>query len=110
MIKKSPFLTVCLLVVVFFGSLSVAEVRLPAVIGSNMVLQQQSETPLWGWAEPGEEISIRARWKKGRASAKADANGKWTAMLATPKAGGPYTIRIKGSNTIKLENVMVGEV
>ena len=111
MIRKSLFLAVGLLVVMVFVSLSVAEVRLPAVIGSNMVLQQQSEVPLWGWADPGEKITIRARWRKGRARAKADADGKWTAMLTTPKAGGgPYTIRIKGSNTIKLENVLVGEV
>ena len=111
MIEKRPLLTVGLLAVMLFASLSAAEVRLPAVIGSNMVLQQQSEVSLWGWADPGEEITIRAKWKKGRASTKADANGKWTAKLTTPKAGGdPYTIRIKGSNTIKLENVLIGEV
>ncbi|RKY09911.1 MAG: sialate O-acetylesterase [Planctomycetota bacterium] len=108
--KKTPLLTVGLPAVMLLASLSPAEVRLPAVIGSNMVLQQQSEAPLWGWADPGEKITIRAKWKKGRARAKADADGKWTAFLTTPKAGGPYTIRIKGANTIKLENVLVGEV
>ena len=108
--KRSPLLTVALLAVMLLASLSVAEVRLPAVIGSNMVLQQQSEVPLWGWADPGEEIIIRAKWKKGKTRAKADADGKWRALLTTPKAGGPYRVRIKGSNTIKLENVLVGEV
>jgi len=108
--KKSPLLTVGLPAVMLLACLSVAEVRLPAVIGSNMVLQQQSEVPLWGWADPGEEITIRARWKKGRARTKADADGKWRALLTTPKAGGPYVVRIKGSNTIKLEKVLIGEV
>jgi len=108
--NKSPLLTVSLLVAVLFFSVAAAEVRLPAVISSNMVLQQQSEVPLWGWADPGEQITIQADWQKAKTSARANADGKWTARLTTPQASGPYTIRIKADNTITLENVLVGEV
>ncbi len=93
---------------------SLADVRLPAVIGSNMVLQQKTDAPLWGWADPGEKVYVKASWLSllgnNKAKTTADQNGKWQISLKTPKAGGPYKIIIKGDNTIELDNVMTGEV
>lgn len=87
---------------------SSADVRVPTVFGSNMVLQRDMTLPVWGWAEPGEEVTVAIGDNK--ATAKADKDGKWTVKLAPMKAGGPHTISISGKNKLALENVLVGEV
>ncbi len=88
-----------------------ATVRLPSLLGSNMVLQQRSEVNLWGWADPAEKVYITASWRDGVDSATTDEYARWKVKIKTPVAGGPYTITIKGSaNTLVLENVMIGEV
>jgi sialate O-acetylesterase len=100
------------LFIFFAGSLfnANADVRLPSVIANNMVLQQNSSVKLWGWAEPGEKILVTPSWNNKTDSVKADENGKWQLNVNTIKAGGPYTITIKGHNTITLQNVLLGEV
>lgn len=103
-------LAVCLLLVMAVMP-SLADVKLPAIIGDNMVLQQNINAPIWGWANPGEAITVEAPWLKSPISTKADQDGKWMVKLKTPKTGGPYTITVKGYNEITLmKNVMVGEV
>lgn len=87
-----------------------ANVRLPAVIASNMVLQRQTTVSLWGWSDPGEKIYITASWNNKKDSVTADGNAQWKLGIATPAAGGPYTLTIKGRNEIVLTNVMIGEV
>lgn len=87
-----------------------ADIRLPAVISSNMVLQQQSRVAIWGWSNPGEKIFITTSWSTISDSATATRDAKWKINIKTPSAGGPYTITIKGNNTIVLQNVMIGEV
>jgi sialate O-acetylesterase len=97
-----------------------AEVRLPAVISSRMVLQQKSEVALWGTAAPGETVKVSASWGGDAATAKADESGRWKLLLATPAAGGPFTIDVAGDAAgsgpsgegaaIRLEDVLVGEV
>lgn len=75
-----------------------------------MVLQQKSKAALWGWAEPGEKISITTSWNKKIVTPAADPSGKWITYVTTSAAGGPYTIVFKGSNEIRISNVMLGEV
>jgi sialate O-acetylesterase len=100
-----------LLVLFFFGiNYCLADVRLPAVLSSNMVLQQQTHVKLWGWSEPGEKIVVTASWDHQTDSARGTRDGKWEVLISTPSAGGPYSIVIKGRNTITLENVLIGEV
>jgi sialate O-acetylesterase len=89
---------------------SLANVRLPAVLSDNMVLQQRTTTKLWGWCEPGEKIYITPSWSNGLDSVQGTRDGRWQSPLATPAAGGPYTIAIRGHNTITLTNVLIGEV
>ena len=93
-----------------FANSSWANVRLPPVISSNMVLQQKSNVKLWGWAEPNEKIVITLSWNNKTDSTKGDENAKWQLNIQTPSAGGPHTITIKGNNTITLQNVLIGEV
>lgn len=87
-----------------------ANIRLPNVINNNMVLQQQSNATLWGWAEPGEKIFIITSWDSKTDSVVTTRDARWQLQVTTPKAGGPYTITLKGYNTITLNNVLVGEV
>jgi sialate O-acetylesterase len=94
-----------------FGSAFVhveAQVTLPKIIGSNMVLQQELPIPVWGWATPGEKITVTFNGQL--ASAKAGTDGKWMVKLLPAKAGGPFEMQIKGRNLVKLTNILVGEV
>jgi sialate O-acetylesterase len=89
--------------------LVVAEVKLPSIIGSHMVLQQGEPVPIWGTAQPGEEVSVA--FGSAKVSAKADADGKWQVNLPSMKANAKGTkMVVKGSNEIVLEDVLVGEV
>lgn len=87
-----------------------AEVRLPAIIASHMVLQQNTTVQLWGWSGPNEKITITTGWDTAAHTATGSSGAKWNVGLQTPAAGGPYTITIKAGNTIVLEDVMIGEV
>ncbi len=87
-----------------------AQMRLPAIIGDHMVLQQQSKAPIWGWTEARGAIKVSVDWSNDSYSAKADENGRWQVEVVTPDAGGPYTMVIQGTEKITLNNVMIGEV
>lgn len=86
-----------------------AELKLPAIIGDNMVLQQQLANPLWGWDTPGTEVTVK--FGTQTKTAKAGADGKWTVKLdPVPANAAPATISIKGTTSRDLKNVLVGEV
>ncbi len=85
-----------------------AEVQLPRVIGDNMVLQRDKPLPIWGWDEPGREVTVVLG--EARASARAGRNGKWLVTLPPQKAGGPLTLSIRGGSVVELKNVLIGEV
>ncbi|MBW8684330.1 sialate O-acetylesterase [Chitinophaga rhizophila] len=87
---------------------SYADVRLPSLVGSNMVLQRNKPLNVWGWADKGEKVTVSFR--NGTYSAVTAADGKWKVQLPAQQAGGPYTMTVSGHNTIKLENILVGEV
>ena len=89
---------------------AIADVRLPAVISNNMVLQQGMKVHIWGWAEPGEEIMVSVSWHSMQWAVTADKNGKWMFRMNPPKVGGPYEMTIKGSNKITIKNILVGEI
>ncbi|WP_422926609.1 sialate O-acetylesterase [Singulisphaera sp. PoT] len=85
-----------------------AEVKLPNIFTEHMVLQRGQNDKVWGWAKPGEEVTVTI---EGQAkSSKADDKGKWAVTLDPLKAGGPFTLTIKGENTITFSDVLVGEV
>lgn len=84
-----------------------AKVRLPSIFGDHMVLQQRTKAAFWGWADPGEAVTITPGWQGISVQVRADASGRWSAQLPTPAAGGPYRLRI---NDISIEDVLIGEV
>ncbi len=85
-----------------------ADVRLPAVISDHMVLQQDATAPVWGWADNGEEVTVAIAGQSK--SAKAGADGKWMIKLDKLPTGGPHELIVKGKNTLKVADVLVGEV
>ena len=97
-----------LLAAALFATAAQAAVRLPALIGHNMVLQAEAKTNVWGWADPQEKVTVTFADKKGGATAGAD--GKWSVRLADLKSGTTGDLTIAGSNAITLKNVLVGEV
>ena len=93
-----------------FAPAAYSDVRLSALFCNGVVLQQKSDAPIWGWASPGEKITINASWQKEEISTAANEKGDWKAILKTPQAGGPYIIKVKGQNEIVLSDVLIGEV
>ena len=87
------------------------EVRLPAVIADNMVLQRNSEVKLWGKATPGHELSVKPSWAKKAVKTTAENDSTWVVTVSTPEAGGPYSIDFaEGKSTKTVSNVLIGEV
>lgn len=101
--------TISLAVVVFSALAAFANVHLPRVFGDNMVLQRNKQIPVWGWADAGEEITVQFNQQAAK-KVKADNSGRWKVLLDAEKAGGPYTLTVKGNNTVVFNNVLVGEV
>ena len=83
-----------------------AKVRLPHLISDNMVLQQQTEARLWGWAKPGKTVKVTTSWSDQVVTAKADKNGEWLVKVKTPKASyDPLTITFDDGEPLTIKNV-----
>lgn len=96
---------------IFLAILSYANVILPAIFSDHMVLQQNSEVTIWGWAKPNEKIVIAPGWEpKQEYSIIVNNQSAWNLKIKTPRSGGPYQLTIKGYNTIVIDDVLIGEV
>lgn len=86
-----------------------AELRLPAIIGSHMVLQQKQTNPVWGWDTPGATVTVQFAGQSR--SAVCDAKGKWRVKLdPVPASDRPAVMTIQGSSKRELQDILVGEV
>ena len=86
-----------------------AEVKLPAILSDNMCLQANHTLPIWGKADPGEQVTVTLNDQKQSATAGAD--GKWSLTLkAIPDNAGPLEMTVAGKNEIHIRNVLVGQV
>lgn len=88
-----------------------AEVKLPSVLGSHMVLQRELPLPIWGWADSGEKVSVQLD-DRAAVTTVADAKGNWRVDLAPLKAdeGKPHRLTATGKNTVTLDDLLIGEV
>lgn len=103
-----PLLAVCLLL--FIQSVN-AEIKLPAIVSSDMVLQRNTTVVLWGWADASEKISIEASWLDEELKVKADGDGNWRLEVKTTDSRVPQWMTLKSKNSdISLENILFGEV
>lgn len=98
---------IILLLLIISNQLS-ANVKMPGIFGDNMVLQRNRTIPVWGWATPGEKITVE--FHRQIKSVTAGKDSTWKIELDKESAGGPYRLVIKGNNTVSFDNVMVGEV
>ena len=97
--------------IICFQFQALAAIKLPSLIGNNMVLQQNAGINVWGWADAGEKVTIQASWLTNSVSVITTSEGNWKTTINTPKAGGPYTMILTGRDySIALENIMIGEV
>ncbi len=86
-------------------------VKLPGLFTDHMVLQRESQVRVWGWAEPGEAVSVTGSWDVSTSvRCKTEPDGTWEIKLKTAKAGGPYTLTVVGTQRTVLNDVMLGEV
>ncbi len=93
-----------------FNSIAVqADIKPATLFNSKMVIQRDTQAPIWGKADAGEKVLVKASWG-ARAETITDKNGKWMVKLATPNAGGPHSISLEGKNKITLNDVLSGDV
>jgi len=107
-IRKKSIATfaACLLI----PALLFAKVKLPSFFSDGMVLQQQTNAKIWGWAQPSAEIKITTSWNKKSYSIKADDKGAWNVKVITPSAGGPFSISVSDGEPVIINNILIGEV
>lgn len=88
-----------------------AQIKLPALVGDHMVLQQDTEVYLWGWASPSEKIRITADWQSKPIITRANQDGNWKTSITTPSTDyQPHQITLEGNNKIELRDILLGEV
>ncbi|MBL7744591.1 MAG: sialate O-acetylesterase [Chitinophagaceae bacterium] len=90
---------------------SFSQLRLPAVVSSGMVLQQNDSVTIWGWGSTGQQVKVSGSWNNTSVTSKVANTAKWSVKLKTPIAGGPYTITIKSDwDEVVLKDILIGEV
>ena len=88
-----------------------AKVKLPHILGDNMILQQNTEASLWGWDKPGTTVEVTTSWSGQKYSTKTGKDGKWAIKVQTPKASyTPLSITFDDGEKTTLNNVLAGEV
>lgn len=99
------------LVLALFMTLSTwGKVKLPSIIGDNMVLQRSSCVNIWGWADSFQKVTVEPSWNHQVYATQADGDGKWLLQIQTPVAGGPYYIQISDGEILMLNDILIGEV
>ncbi len=107
--KRVLYTIITLIAVVLFCEVK-ADIKLPAVLSDNMVLQQQARVKIWGKADPSETVVVTPSWNKKNYTTQAGTNGKWMMEINTPKAVSNQLLTIRGNNTIQINNILIGEV
>ena len=85
-----------------------ADVKLPAVLSDHMVLQREMKLPIWGWADPGEQVTVSIADQKQTATA--DEKGRWRVTLDPISSDQPLTLVVEGKNRLEVKDILMGEV
>jgi sialate O-acetylesterase len=108
---KAPIIyrqTIFLLIVFGITQQTKAEIKPANIFSDHMVVQQKRETSDWGWANPGEKVTVSLNSKSASVSTGKD--GKWLISLPSQKAVNPFQLKMSGKNKIVLNDVMISEV
>lgn len=109
--KKVTFISLIAVFILLSVQSINAEVKLPAIVSSNMVLQRNTTISLWGWADANEKISITTSWLKEKINIQADKDGNWRVAVKTTNSKEKQSITIHSKTSdINLENILFGEV
>ena len=89
-----------------------AKVKLSHLVGDNMVIQQQTDVRLWGWAKPNSTVTATTSWSQQKSTAKAGKDGQFLLTVKSPKASyTPLSITFDdGEGAVTINNVLAGEV
>lgn len=101
---------ILLIVFLFFSADMAAKVKLPSILASNMVLQQQTGVKLWGNAKTSTKVTVTTSWNNKKYMVLSNTNGEWSVEVTTPISGGPYRITFSDGEVLILENILIGEV
>lgn len=99
-----------ILFLILCSSIASATVKPASIFTDHMVLQQQSNVSIWGWAKPASKVKIVTSWNKSSYTVSSDQAGKWKVKVATPSAGGPYEIELNDGEKLVLKDILIGEV
>lgn len=106
--SRSKTLLLIFLLTLIASARSFADITLPKLISSGMVLQRDSPIKIWGWAYPSETIQVI--FLEETHQTIADKNGNWSLKLKPLPFGGPFNMLLKGQNEIVLEDILIGDV
>ena len=106
--RRCFFLAIALVGGLSATTTTFADVKLPAIFSQHMVLQGDAVVPVWGWADPGEAVTVSIAGLTETVTA--DTEGKWMVRLDKPTGREPLTLTVKGKNTLTVEDVLIGEV
>lgn len=94
-----------------FLNINSQDLKLPSIFGDNMILQQNSSAPVWGWSKKDKDVTINVSWNDKLYSTKSNSEGKWMINIDTPEYGGPYQFSVSSiKQTVTFKNVLIGEV
>ena len=96
------------LLMVMIAQTGFGQVHLPRLVSNGMILQRETPVKIWGWASVGEKVSLN--FNKLTFETETSADGKWLIILPAQKAGGPFEIKVTGSNQIILKDILFGDV
>jgi sialate O-acetylesterase len=96
------------IVISFLPFAALADVKLPAMFSDHAVLQREMPVPVWGWADPGEEVTVSIAGQTKKATA--DDKGKWSVKFDPLSVGEPLTLVVEGKNRLERKDILVGEV
>src|ERR1035437_2940081 len=92
----------------FAAATVLADVKLPALFSDHMVCLGGERVPVWGWAVPGEKVTVEIGGQTPVTTA--DASGQWRVELKPLPPGAPLTLTVRGANTLVVQDVLAGEV
>ncbi len=102
------FLLLLITFLLLFPGSAGAKITLPRLVSDGMVLQRDVPLKIHGWAAPGEKVTLTFRSKHYRATTERDST--WTITLPPQQAGGPWEMTFRGQNTLKVGNILFGDV
>ncbi len=106
--SNTKYILLLSILLISFSFRAFSQLRLPRLVSDGMVLQREAKTRVWGWASPGENVEVSFHGINRRTTT--NAAGEWDVVFDGLKAGGPWDMTISASDTIRVKNILVGDV